>query len=78
MSVRMVLYQIKLSLLLRSSLECTIAKDSKAQEIQVALALHGVPADVRVAFGHEHGTALETAAGQVLNHLQSSREPQKC
>lgn len=47
----------------------TIDKDSKAQEVQVALTTAGVPANVRVPFGQEHGAALEATACQVGHHL---------
>lgn len=47
----------------------TIDEDSEAQEVQVALATTGVPADVWVPFGQEHGAALEATASQVGHHL---------
>lgn len=47
----------------------TIDKDSEAQEVQVTLATTGVPADVWVSFGQEHGAALEATASQVGHHL---------
>lgn len=48
----------------------TVAEDSKAQEVEVSFTLHRVPANVRVSFTHQHHTALQPAAGQVLHHLQ--------
>ncbi len=48
----------------------TVAEDGKAQEVEVAFTLHRVPADVRVSFTHQHHTALQPTAGQVLHHLQ--------
>ena len=47
----------------------TIDEDSEAQEVQVALATTGVPANVWVPFGQEHGAALEATASQVGHHL---------
>lgn len=47
----------------------TIAEDGEPQEGQVALSLDGVPAQVGVTFGYQHGTTLEAAAGQVRHHL---------
>ena len=54
----------------------TIAEDSKTKKIQVTLALHWVPSDIRIAFSHEHRTALETTAGEVLNHLERRLDSQ--
>ena len=48
----------------------TVDKDSEAQEVQVLLPSTGVPADVRVALGQQHGTALQPTACQVRHHLQ--------
>ncbi|TNN62825.1 hypothetical protein EYF80_026900 [Liparis tanakae] len=48
------------------------SEDGEAQEVEVAFALHGVPADVRVAVTHQHHAALQPAARQVLHHLHSA------
>lgn len=47
----------------------TVDEDSEAQEVQVALTTTGVPTNVRVAFGQEHGATLEATACQVGHHL---------
>lgn len=51
----------------------TVDKDSEAQEVQVALTAAGVPADIRVPFGQEHGAALKATARQVGYHLGAER-----
>ena len=48
----------------------TVDEDGETQEGQVALPLDGVPADVRVSLSQQHGTALQTAPGQVGDHLR--------
>lgn len=50
----------------------TIAEDSKTQKVQVALPLHWVPADVWVSLMHQHYTALQPTASQILHHLQGN------
>lgn len=47
----------------------TIAEDSEPKEGKVTLSLYGVPAQVWVTFGYQHGTALKATAGQVRHHL---------
>lgn len=49
----------------------TIAEDSEPQEGKVTLSLYGVPAQVWVTFGYQHGTALKATAGQVCHHLNT-------
>lgn len=52
----------------------TVAEDGESQEVQIAFALHGVPANVRVSFVHQHHTTLKTTASQVLHHLKTTDE----
>lgn len=49
----------------------TVAEHSEAEEIEVALSLHRVPANVRVALRHQHHAALQPAACQILHHLHT-------
>ena len=43
--------------------------DAEAQEVEVALSLHRVPAEVRVALGHQLAVGLQAAARQVDGDL---------
>ena len=43
--------------------------DAEAEKVEVPLALHGVPAEVRVPFGHQFTVGLEAAPGQVHGYL---------
>ena len=47
----------------------TIDEDGEAQEVEVSLSSAGVPTDVGVPLGEEHGARLKATAGQVGHHL---------
>lgn len=51
----------------------TITEDGEPQEGQVAFSLYGVPANVRVTFSNQHGTALQATSRQVHHHLHTNR-----
>lgn len=52
----------------------TVDKDSKSEKVQVFLSTAGIPTDVRVAFGQQHGTALKSTACQIFHHLERFRD----
>lgn len=49
----------------------TVDKDSKAKEVQVSFSTTRIPANVRVAFRQQHGTAPQATSSQVCHNLQS-------
>lgn len=48
----------------------TVDEDGEAEKVQVFLSTTGIPANVWVAFGKKHGTALKATPCQIFHHLE--------
>lgn len=53
----------------RLKLIITIAKYSKAQEVQVTFSLYRIPSNIRVSFGDQQSTTTQTTTSQILHNL---------
>lgn len=59
------------------NLNLTVYKYSKTKKVKVFFSTTGIPANVRIAFRQQHGTALKSTTSQILHHLEKISPPIK-